>query len=86
MIIILIWNDENDGYINKGNSLFDVFVEHYAINDIKIVFEDNKEFLLRKYNVIGWDSDTEYFKVYSDPSLTEEVYRFNFNMVIQLEI
>ena len=82
----VVWSDE-EHHSNKGTSLFDIFSEHYALNEIKICFKNNEEFLLRKYNVIGWNmEDDGAFKVYDDPSIDKEIYSFDFHMVDKLII
>lgn len=76
----LCWRSD-DCHYDKGCTLFDVFLEHYAINQVKIVFNNGEHILLEKYNVIGWDKTSNIFNVYETPTLNVILSSFDYNDV-----
>lgn len=57
--------------------LFDVFKDNYALFKLKVVLEnEDAPCFIEKYNVIGWDCDKDYFKLYETSSLNKVIKQF----------
>ena len=82
---MIIWEADMCQNSDKGNALFNIFSEHYAINDVKIIL-DNGIIVLKKYNVLGWEIGSNYFNLYEDGSKSKKLRVIYFDEIKSIEV
>lgn len=80
----VIWECTGN-YENLEDSLFDVFKECYAMNDVVVYFKEGT-LEVHKYNVLGLSLGTGVFSVYDNPSLDIKLCSFNVEDVVKIEV
>ena len=84
---MIVWEDDGCSSIEeKGSSLFEIFCENYAINEVQVFFKNDVLVFVKKYNVLGWDNPNDYFTLYEDSSKNNRLCVFRFDSVKRLEI
>ena len=82
---MIVW-DDSKCKSDKGRVLFEIFSEHYARNDLKVLFVDGETIIVKKYNVLGLEIGNDYFTLYEDASQNKRLGILGFDTIKQVEL